>query len=176
MSRECPNAGEGAPKRACFKCGEEGHMAKECTGTMIDLTQDMPRVKYINKRRDFIETEDSFEAKPARRRRSAYDINLKAFSIPGITDKLIPAGDRQKGGKRKPKGGEMVDEAAEGVNGRKGSVSRSGSAGSRKRSMSRSVGSRKASGSVCSRKRSVSRSVGSGAGGRGRSASAEGAY
>lgn len=30
MSRECPNPGEDRPKRGCFKCGEEGHSKAEC--------------------------------------------------------------------------------------------------------------------------------------------------
>jgi len=33
MSRECTSAGQSTPKtgnRACFKCGEEGHMSREC--------------------------------------------------------------------------------------------------------------------------------------------------
>ena len=122
---------------------------------MIDLTQNMPKIRYYNKRKDYMETEDS-DSRPLRSRRSPYAISLKAFSIPGITDQTLP--DQTPKNSRQPRhstsrqgDSEMVDEAVIGRARR--SVSRSVSVGSRKGSVS--VCSRKGSVSVCSRKGSV---------------------
>ena len=165
MPKNCPNAGEEGDKpkgkRVCYKCNQEGHLAKDCTNECVDLTQELPKARYINKRQDFVETEDSGEVKTSSYnsyKRSGYGIKLSAFSIPGITDKIIENvttsnKDNRRGNsfmKRGNTDSAMVNE--DDVPAR-GSVS-----GSRSKSKCRS---RSGSKSVCSqrRSRSVSRSV-----------------
>ena len=52
MAKNCPNAGEEGDKpkgkRVCYKCNQEGHLAKDCTNECVDLTQELPKARYIN--------------------------------------------------------------------------------------------------------------------------------
>ena len=56
ISKNCPNGGDRPTVKTCFKCKQEGHISRECPNAVIDLTQEMPKIRYFNKRRDYVET------------------------------------------------------------------------------------------------------------------------